>query len=278
MKEISLEEMQSIELNILVDFTNYCDKQGLVYFLCGGTLIGAIRHKGFIPWDDDVDIMMPREDYLKALKGYTHPYYKQDSVSIDSNSTIRYARINDIRTVLKTNQKEKYPESIFIDVFPMDGFPEETWRQKLFLGIQQLLIACHLATLLDYKVSNRYADRKAGFADWRKYLRTLVKYIMIATLGQTSPSFWARLIDQRASRESYAGHQYVGVAVSGPHGLKEIMPSSLFQESITVDFEKAKLSAPRGYDEYLTKLYGDYRKMPPQEQRKSHHDFQAWWK
>lgn len=278
MRQIALKDLQSIELDILISFTNFCNSKGYKYFLCGGTLIGALRHKGFIPWDDDIDIMMPRDDYTKALKEYYHEFYKVDSVSINEQSHVRYARVCDSRTLLRTNQKEKYMESVFIDVFPMDGLPNSDIGRKLLIYLQQVLIACHLASVLKFGKSNRYADRDGGTANWRSKLRTIFKCALISLLGHTEPSTWGIFMNKIAMMEKYDNHEYVGVTISGPHGTKEIMKATYFSDRVKLDFEGHCFYAPVGYDQYLRQLYGDYMKMPQVSKRRSHHSFEAWWR
>ena len=278
LEEISLDEIRKLEFDMLVDFTDFCDRNGYTYWLGGGTLLGAIRHKGFIPWDDDIDIMMPREDYEKALKSYHHKRYKVESILVDSNSWLRYGRLNDTYTTLKSNYKSECEECVFIDVFPIEGLPKTYFSQQLMYIVANMLLFCSLASYMTYTSSNRYKDRDAGFLNWRFYVRTYIKYLFIMLLGKTKSSFWASLLDKWAKRYSFYNSETVGCVISGPHGTKEIMSYKVFSEKIKVDFEGQKFWGLKYYDEYLSKLYGDYMKLPPKDKQQRHHDFCAYYK
>ena len=131
-KELTIEELKAVELNILKDVAKFCEKHDIKYFLCGGTLLGAIRHKGFIPWDDDIDIAMPREDYERFFKLYnsSNTRYHADSLENNPNWHMSFGRVGDTATVLYEHTlKEKYKEyHAFIDVFPVDGIPSCSWK------------------------------------------------------------------------------------------------------------------------------------------------------
>ena len=277
MHKIKMEEMKSLELAMLVDFANFCDKHHFKYYLSGGTLLGAIRHKGFIPWDDDIDIMMPREDYNACIKLYSHNYYEIDSLVNNSESYLRYARLYDRRTVLYSPWKKKMNESVFIDIFPIDGLPIGKGRQEILFLVQQIFMSLHLATILRFTVSNRYNDRDAGILAWRKYFRTFIKFVMQIAIGWTSPNTWARILNKIASKYSFYNQDEVAVLVSGPHGNKERMPKKIFND-YSVEFEGRNFNTISGYDYNLCKLYGDYMQLPPIYKRNTHHTFEAYWK
>lgn len=277
MHKIEMEEMKSLELAMLVDFANFCDKHHFKYYLSGGTLLGAIRHKGFIPWDDDIDIMMPREDYNSCMRLYSHNYYEIDSLVNNSGSYLRYARLYDRRTVLYSPWKKKMNESVFIDIFPIDGLPIGKVRQEILFLVQQILMSLHLATILRFTVSNRYNDRDAGILAWRKYFRTFIKFVMQIAIGWTSPNTWARILNKIASKYSFYNQDEVAVLVSGPHGNKERMPKKIYNDC-SIEFEGYNFNTISGYDYYLRKLYGKYMELPPLGKRNTHHAFDGYLK
>ena len=278
MKEIDVETVKKLQLDMLINFANFCDENNYTYWLSGGTLLGAVRHKGFIPWDDDIDIMMPRDDYEKALKTYKHERYKVDSVLINSESWIHYGRLNDTYTVLKTNYKEECNESVFIDIFPIEGLPDSFIKQRVIYGLSKLLLSCALGSYMTYSASNRYSDRDAGLFNWKYYLRTVIKYIFIMALGKTKSSFWASLLDKIAKKYPFTSSNMAGCVISGGYGTKEIMSHKVFEEKILLDFEGMKFWGLKDYDTYLSHLYGDYMKLPPKEKQVGHHDFIAYYK
>ena len=126
MKEISFEESKKLELDILLAVADFCNKNNLTYFLAYGTLIGAIRHKGFIPWDDDIDIQMPREDYNKFIETFSHERYKTIAPGTPL-SKHSFVKVIDTETV-KIEAHKKYKKGFLgvdIDIFPLDGTPSD---------------------------------------------------------------------------------------------------------------------------------------------------------
>ena len=283
MREIGNDELRKIQLDILVDFARFCDENKLTYFLAGGTLLGAVRHKGFIPWDDDIDVMMPRKDYERFVKTYRHKFYKANWIASNKNYVEKFTKVCDLRTYLvNENYKEHEVNDVncvFIDVFPIDGMPNGKLKQKLLIYFEQFLIGCHSASVLKYKISSRYNDKDAGFLSWRKYFRTVLKFIMISFIGNTNPRFWANLIDKFARLKEYDTQEEVASIVAGNYGLKEIVPRSIYMKKKRIKFENNEFFVPEHYECYLINLYGNtYMELPPIDKRASHHNFKAYWK
>lgn len=183
MQEIGTEELKKVELNILKDVANFCDKNGIKYFLCGGTLLGAVRHGGFIPWDDDVDIAMPRDDYDKFLILYNNKesIYRVNSIEINSNWHKPSARVEDNQTILIENtMKKKYrKQHAFIDVFPIDGIPSNESNEKIFLLQQKILWLLVNASSCTFLASKHYSDSKGKHIAFKNAFRTCLKYLAI---------------------------------------------------------------------------------------------------
>lgn len=124
MKKIETEEMKKLELDMLIDVAKFCDENDIRYYLSGGTLLGAVRHKGFIPWDDDIDISMPRPDYLKFVSTYngSSEFYQVQSIENNDKYWRTFAKVFDTRTYLKEDaiRMPKDGNGVFIDIFPID--------------------------------------------------------------------------------------------------------------------------------------------------------------
>ena len=260
MKAINIDELRSIQLDLLQKTTEFCENNGLRYFLCGGTLIGAVRHKGFIPWDDDIDIAMPRPDYDQFIKTFnrTGNYWQVVNLDINPDYAYPFAKVFDNRTVFNELHYPGETFGVYIDVFPADGVKNKTQVRKIML----------LHKLLNTKRANYYH-------------RTLLKMI-INTLGKLfllpfSAHQIATCMDKEARRYDFYSVPSAGV-IANPLNLGEKVDKSVFDSDVYQEFEGRKYRVPVGYDTWLRSIYGDYMQLPPEEHRVAHHTFEAWWK
>lgn len=283
MRKITIDEMKKLELTMLKDVAAFCDKNGIRYYLCGGTLLGAIRHKGFIPWDDDIDIMMPRPDYLKFVKLYNgaNKNYIVKSIENDDQYWRTFAKVFDLRTFLKedTIRLPKKDNGVFIDIFPVDGLPDSALRQKILFKEQEFLNFLYHGSAWNYTKSFKYADSKDKFANIKGKIRTLLKYIAITFLHPL-PTIWLiKLINRNAMRFKYSEAQMVAAIVDCHYGgERERMPRKLFEDQQKVSFENIEFWCSRAWKIYLKNMYGNYMELPPVDRRVTHHDFEAYWK
>ena len=161
MNALTKEELKIVEFNILKDVACFCRMHNIRYFLCGGTLLGAIRHNGFIPWDDDIDIMMPREDYQRFFKLYnrSNSRYRADSLDNNPDWHMAFGRVGDTETILFENTlKKKYSKyHAFIDVFPIDGIPDNMIMHKFLVLIQKTLGVIGNASAFIYLPSKHFS-------------------------------------------------------------------------------------------------------------------------
>ena len=263
MKEISdIKEFQRIEFDILKDLHRFCESHGIRYFLCGGTLLGAVRHKGFIPWDDDIDIGMLRPDYERFIREYSSPRYAVRSLEF-GNYTQAFAKVVDTNTMVKEHGTTLPDMGVWLDIFPYDGAPSRDYclmETKQWKRFQQLILTLNMPLF------------EHGWS-WRRH------FVVLALLPfRFLPrSFFASRLDRIAKRHSVTDSPYIGCQIWG-YGGKEILPRSVFESTIPVQFEGFHSYAMSGWHDYLTSLYGDYMTPPPPEKRKSTHDFKAWWK
>lgn len=269
---MTLEELQQIEFEILKVFRDFCKEHHLRYYLGGGTLLGAIRHKGFIPWDDDIDVMMPRPDYMRFLKlnrdGCLDRYRRLDDIHLNRNALTAVLRIYDKRTELTfTNYRIEKKFGCWIDIFPIDGLHDLAFARKIHFK--------EARAMLDLILCN---DTKIGGKRRNKFL-SYAQYCLLPVLPFVYLAGHERLIrrmDRIARRYPYGRAKYVGV-LEGRAEEKEAMLKKDMEPAITVEFWGEKFYAMANYDEYLTNLYGDYMQLPPVEERVSRHEIEFYW-
>ncbi|MDO4920366.1 MAG: LicD family protein [Phascolarctobacterium sp.] len=282
MRELSISEIKRLQLDMLIEFAKFCDKNSLTYYLGGGTLLGAVRHKGFIPWDDDIDIMMPRKDFNKAILLYKNEIYRLNYITNTKAWCEQIAKLCDIRTYVYDdsfkNTEIDEINCLGIDICPIDGLPDEIWKQKVLFLVSRMIIAIHSASVLSFKTTKRFADKPAGIFHWKKSLRNIVKYVMIFLFGRTDPQYWVKLLNRLVTKEDFYNHEYVAALVSCVHGSKEKMPSRIYEPKIKLEFEEYKFWAPADYDYYLKRLYGKYMELPAPEHRVAHHGYKVYIK
>lgn len=256
---LNTKKLQSIELDALLNVDSICDKLGIRYFLVGGTLLGAVRHKGFIPWDDDIDIGMLREDYdlfVQKAQDLLPDYLFVQNYKTDENVPFNFTKIRNSRTTfIETTVKNvKMNHGVYIDVFPIDYYPEN------------ILIAKIKNALLHFIAQrfNRdyYSERKLNYV----LVRKVVNFFSYLLFKKTKQAVVAREHIIKFGRKSKLMRNYSGV-----WGKREIVPAECFGSFIRLDFEGHQLMAPAAYDLYLSHIYGDYMKLPPVEKRVTHH-------
>ncbi len=271
MKGIDIEEMQKIELEILNCFSKFCEKHNLRYFLSNGTLLGAIRHKGFIPWDDDVDVYMPRNDYMTFLQLAGSSLGEHYILRTPYNSKkyiYTYTKLYDDRTILiEWPETVRYQIGVYIDIFPVDGLPDSiTEINDYFIKIRKLIRKNWLFIL----AGKRYTyDTRLS--------RKVYGYMIVFLAWLMGKKFYFKKLDKLARSFDFEKSNYVALSVAG-YGEVEIIKQSGFAACKKVQFENNFFNAPAGYHEYLTSLYGDYLKLPPKEEQVKRHVNETYWK
>jgi lipopolysaccharide cholinephosphotransferase len=266
-KNIGLGEQQRLSVEILSYIDTICKKNAITYFLGYGTALGAVRHGGFIPWDDDIDIVMPRPAYdrfLALFEKEKHPFYKIHAIETEDTWLFFYAKVCDERTVGHNNVHIVTP-AIAVDVFPLDGYPNEIARSNRFVREMRLL----------QKI--RYIQ----IENVRMLATSFIKRILIHIAQLLLKLYPARKLSayfvSRMKENDYSTSNYAGL-VLGNYGKREKMRKALFTQPISIVFEGKKYPIVAAYDEYLTNLYGDYMTLPPVEKRISHHNISYHWK
>lgn len=263
MKEMTLRELQLFSLEILKDVHQFCVDNHIQYSVSDGTLIGAVRHKGFIPWDDDIDIIMRRPDFDRFCNIYKSPKFGLKYRELNDDSLVPYARVYDKKRTLVKQYSPWCKESVgvCIDVFPVDGVPENREECMKYYKKSRFLFKC-----------NTSARSAPGFFNKDKSilfnLKLLVKKIIF--LNGLTTDFFSREVIKRAKAIEYGKSKYWGNLSSMCDGIMDYHRNETFSETVLLDFEDTKVMAMNGYEEYLRDKYKDYMQLPPIEKRVSH--------
>lgn len=259
MREVTPNEMRKLQLELLDDVHSYCLKHNIRYSLAGGTLLGAIRHKGFIPWDDDIDILMPRPDYERFIAQYDGSAYHHTSQTYKNSFIcgVPFCKVYDTRTVL---YEGPIKNGVFIDVFPIDGIPAKEHLNAYVDELMRLL-------RLNGKTMKFYLY-KGG---WLMKLKYVIKSFIYPSHEKIM-----KVLDDFFNQYPFDTAQYAGGLV-GSYPQKEHMSADVYREYIDVSFEGKIYKGLKDYDTYLSILYGDYMKLPPVEQQQGHHFVEAYW-
>lgn len=256
MKEITFEEGKKLMLDELISVADFCEKYGIKYSLGYGTLIGAIRHKGFIPWDDDIDIIMPRDDYERFVKTYKNERY----AVVDESRMVNHShiRVSDQKTVLKQKAwaARYYKEGLWIDVFPIDKVPDSQkgyaiFRRWLWFLFEVQLTGEVLRKGILNKCLHAICKPFSGYCG-KKALQEMKRYHDKDTGSVANMGVWYLYWPK--------------------------FPASYMNEYVEVEFEGHKFKAIKEYDSFLRGIYGDYMQFPPKDKQVAHHYYTAYWK
>lgn len=276
MNEEAMQIVHKTTLRLLKIFIEICDKNNLRYYVGGGTMLGAVRHKGFIPWDDDVDIDMPREDYQKFLKISAdelkdHPECAVSSIHTD-NAPLLGARLVDNSVNVKMNKGiiSDAIEPLWIDICPVDGVPDNAILREIHrIKLRVLNDIFHMSII---KYGNTYTNKeKKKRGEKREWYKKIAFW-----LGTKLPmekilkyEFWEKKAEKTAAKYSFYKSKKAGTLFSA-HGKKSIFPVEWYGKGTKYQFEDIEVIGADNYDAWLTQLYGDYMTLPDEKHRVSH--------
>lgn len=261
------EEEREVRFKILKYLDKICRKNKIKYSLTGGTLLGAVRHKGFIPWDDDIDIFLTRPEYEKLYKVLEKENeYLWLTNESDSNYFLVYGRLVDPNTYIEDEGIDDIKGyGVFVDVCVVDGLPDDKVIRKIHCLFMRFLYRSRRCASYRHK---QYVPANIVKRAFKSIYQSICKMIGIKR--------WVYWLDETAQKYSFHEGKYVGNLMS-QYGEKEIMHRKSFEKYIEMSFEGEKFMVIAGWEEYLNNVYGDYMQLPPKDQRKGHHTGKAYW-
>ncbi|KRG41637.1 hypothetical protein ARC20_01090 [Stenotrophomonas panacihumi] len=261
---VALRDVQQRSATVLEALAGFCERHGLRYYLVGGTLLGALRHGGFIPWDDDIDIALPRADYARLLALLdTLPHgLRAIHPSRDADTPYPFLVVRDARSRLVIDYARPFDRGIGVDVFPLDAVPAPGPRRDLLFRAIALMRAWTM-------------NKQQGYYPHRVAAPRRLRFALLSLASRLCPAerlyrVYERLVARGdAARSACVGNLY------GLYGRREVVPAEVFGEGRWVTFEGRRFRAPAQAERYLEAVYGEFRRLPPPEQRHSGHRIRA---
>ena len=262
MRLADLAELRVIQTEILDVVDRFCEENHIRYWLDGGTLIGAIRHKGYIPWDDDIDIGMLRTDFDRFIREFNtyDERYEVNCFEIDPLFAYAYAKVMDKKTILYEPDENGKKLHINIDVFAYDNAPDDSKLEEKMFRRRDFFRDAHIQRTASYKPTGSLPKR------------ALIRFARVLSRPFPRDFFVKKLIENAKTYsdvETTRFGNFVGVT-------KFACSKRVLNSLVDAEFEGRLYKVPEGYDEYLTQCFGDYMKLPPQEEQVSHHMFKAY--
>lgn len=267
MKQLTDLEQRQIRFELLCYFDEMCRKNNIHYSLTGGTLLGAVRHKGFIPWDDDVDVFLTRPEFEKLDAIFPDD---QRFIWQSRNKKPKYeyvfGRLIDTKTViLDAGGMPSEGNGIFLDVCVVDGVPDQVLLRKWHIFLMKLIYKGRRSVIYDISQTEYF---EKGIVT--RLAKTFIR-------KATSLEFWQCLMEREMKRYPFERGEFVGNFTS-QYGGRELMHRSSWDSYVELEFEGRKFEACIGWNEYLKNIYGDYMQFPPEDKRKGHHIGTVYWR
>lgn len=265
MRQLSVEEVKRVQLGILDAVADFCNRNGITFYLCGGTLLGAIRHQGYIPWDDDIDIAMERSQYTRFVDQFngTNDLYEVRTADNSKGFPYPFAKITHRHTrLVESLIAAQDPIGVSIDLFPIDCMPAGDRQCRRLMRRMRIWRA-----MLSVKLSR--LDQRRPL--WKNAILVVAKVLLSPVPRRC---ILARITRLALSSED-PNSAKVGVIVWG-YGEREVVDRTVFRSTILKTYEGRSYPVPIGYHEWLTSVYGDYMTPPPPDQQVTHHSFAAY--
>lgn len=262
-KKLTLLEVKEISLGILINIHEFCKRNGIKYSLGYGTMLGAVRHKGFIPWDDDIDILMMRDDYEKFISIYESPEFEIIDHNRNRKYILPYAKVVDKKTILYNSWMPNLKQGVGVDVFPVDYLGKDKEDAKKIYNRKSIWGKLFLLKVLDYR--------------WRGFAKSLFLLCSKLLLLPITKSFLCEKLMSFSNKETRANGGVWGVIVPADSFFREAFYYHIYNNITTIEFENHHFLCISNTDEYLSKIYGDYMRLPPEDKRVSTHDSEAYY-
>lgn len=266
MNYISREQCKQIQLNLLLELDKICKSNNLHYYIAYGSMLGAVRHKGFIPWDDDIDICMLRKDYEELLRIVKKEGCEWMGIVDDEQKGyyMPFAKAVDNRTIAK-QEDTKLDHGIWVDIFPLDGIPQGKITQKIYLIFAHLLRDVILSAITDFSSEKSKKDKKRLV---KRFLAFCCNIIDKDNVSHFMSKYCKKYDAEKTKVVGCLGTPYISKEI---HSLCDVLSTAEYE------FEGHYVLGVRDYDKYLTMLYGNYMQQPLENKRRTH-SITAWWK
>lgn len=264
MRIISFEDSKQIMIKSLARIDQFCRNNDIQYSICWGTMIGAIRHHGFIPWDDDIDLMMDRENYNRFLSIFNDPDYDVYTPSKVKNCIQLLTKVSlNTTKVIFDNYKRESLFGLWISIFPYDNAPD--------IGLKQWEVK-------RTRLFNQYHFKTVRYLDTDSALRKFMKFFLKLMVLPYNSFSLANKIEEHLSKFNNQKTKNICIWDNGCGFTKfAYFPAELFKEYVDIDFDGVKCKIIKGYDQFLRLYYGDYMELPPVDKQVPSHDYKAYY-
>lgn len=268
--ELTIEEIHDVTLNLIETLIEICDNADVNYYVAYGSLIGAVRHQGFIPWDDDFDVVMLRSDYeifcqyCMLHQDEMKPYklFTRESVA---GYPYNIARLNNMDYRAVYDNVQNYDSGVFIDIYPLDGAGADA--EQVIRRVKEK--KSNLFRIALWSVDDHYTK-----STYHKWYRSLAKFFVRGYAKIRGSKYFLDKMENFKNLYDINSSRYIA-EMTWDSGLT-LYEKKWFENYVYMDFENLKVKVPVGYDEFLKCHYGDYMALPPEEERVPHHEYKVY--
>lgn len=269
-RELSLEEIHNVTIDILKKIIAICEEINIDYYIAYGSLIGAVRHKGFIPWDDDCDLVMLRPDYEKFCKYCQDNEERLRPYKMVTRETMKkypynIGRFNDMSYEAVYDNVIQYDSGVFVDIYPLDGAGNEINKRIDKIRKKK----SNIFRILLWSIDAHFEP-----STYNKWYRTIIKYFIRLYSKCRGSEYFLNKLESLKKSYNFENSKYVA-EMTWDSGLV-LYKKEWFVDTVLFDFEGLEVKAPVGYDEFLKCHYGNYMELPPETERVPHHEYRVY--